>query len=62
MDQKIPKVKPQIPKAAVINNLHHYFDQHVCLSIRPASGRHKIFFSLQLPLNHPLTTGVVPRG
>ena len=43
--------------------LHNYFDYHVCLSFRPVSGfRHKIFFSLKSPWNHPLTPGVDHRG
>ena len=44
-------------------HLHNYFDYHVCVSIRPVSGfRHKIFFSLQSPWNHPMSPGVDPRG
>ena len=43
---------------SVLSNLHHYFNNHVCLSIRPMSGvRHKIFFSRKMPWNHSLTHG-----
>jgi len=44
-------------------HLHHYFDRHVCLSICPSvcpSVRHKKFFSLKSPWNHPLTPGMTP--
>ena len=42
-------------------NLHHYFDQHVCVSFRPPpSSVTKIFFSLKSSWNHPLTPGVDP--
>ena len=43
--------------------LHHYFNGHVCLSIRcpsdvrPSGVRHKNFFSRKMPWNHPLTPG-----
>ena len=46
--------------------LNNYFSGHVCPSIvRPwvrGSVRHKIFFSLKSPWNHPLTPGVNPGG
>ena len=39
--------------------------KYVCSFVRPfvrPSVRHKIFFLLESPWNHPLTTGVDPRG
>ena len=42
-------------------NLNNYFDRHVCPSVR-ACVCHKIFFLLKSPWNHPLTSGVDPRG
>ena len=44
------------------SHLQHYFDYHVCLSILHPSVRHKNFFSLKSPWNHPLTPGADPRG
>ena len=41
-------------------DIDHYFDQHVCLSIRPSGVSHKNFFSLKSPWNHPLTPGFDP--
>ena len=44
-------------------NLNHYFNRGVCLSIRSFVRpfvRHKIFFLLKSPWNHPLTPGVDP--
>jgi len=48
-------------------NLHHYFDQHVCLSMRLCVClwvrlSQNFFFLLKSPWNHPLTPGVDPRG
>ena len=43
------------------HNLNHYFHRHVCPSIH-TSVRHKIFFLLKSPRNHPLTPEVDPRG
>ena len=43
-------------------NLHHYFNRHVCLSMCPSVFpffRHN-FFLLKLPWNHLLTPGVAP--
>ena len=61
--------RSQIPDSRWRCNLNHYFDRHVCPSIRPSfrhsvipSVRHKIFFSLKSPWNHPLTPGVHPWG
>ena len=50
----------------LIFHLNHYFNRHVCPSmfrpfVRPFV-RHKNFFSLKSPWNHPLTPGVGPRG
>ena len=47
--------------------LHHYFDYHICLSIRPSFvcscvRPSQIFFSLKSPWNHPLTPVVDPWG
>ena len=48
-------------KLAKGTNLNNYFHRHVCpSSVRP-SVRHKNFFSLKSPWNHPLTPGVDPR-
>ena len=45
----------------IVLNLNNYFNGHVCPSIR-TYVRHKIFFLLKSPWNHPLTPGVDPRG
>ena len=43
-------------------NLNHYFHLHVCASMLLLLSfvRHKKFFSLKSPWNHPLTLGVDP--
>ena len=48
-------------------NLNHYFYRHLSVlpCVRPSvrsSVRHKIFFSLKSPWNHPLTAQVDPWG
>ena len=44
-------------------HLNHYFNSHVCPSVRPLSVlTSQNFFSLKLPWNHHLTTGADPWG
>ena len=46
-----------MPAKQAFSNLHHYFDCHVCLSIRPSILRYYVGHKIW---NHPLTSGVDP--